>query len=74
MAATLGLTLDDLPALWDADFLLGSQDAHGHDTYVLCEINVSSVYPYPEEARDPLAEHVARRLASRVRPDDGSRP
>jgi hypothetical protein len=67
MVSTLGLTVEQLPALWDADFLLGPRDARGQDTYVLCEINVSSVYPYPDEARAPLAEHVARRLASPAR-------
>jgi hypothetical protein len=45
----------DLPALWDADFLLGPKDAAGQDTYVLCEINVSSVAPYPETAAEPVA-------------------
>jgi hypothetical protein len=64
MRATLALAREQLPALWDADFLHGPKDARGQDTYVLCEINVSSVYPYPDEALDPLAEHVARRLAS----------
>ena len=67
MAETLGLSLDQLPALWDADFLLGPKDADGRDSYVLCEINVSSVYPYPEAAQATLAEHVARRLGVGVR-------
>lgn len=39
-----------LPVLWDCDFLLGPPDAYGQDTYVLCEINVSSVAPYPSSA------------------------
>jgi hypothetical protein len=39
-----------LPVLWDCDFLLGPRDASGDDSYVLCEINVSSVAPYPESA------------------------
>ncbi len=39
-----------LPILWDCDFLLGPKDAQGQDTYVLCEINVSSVAPYPDAA------------------------
>lgn len=37
-----------LPVLWDCDFLLGPKTTDGEDTYVLCEINVSSVAPYPE--------------------------
>jgi hypothetical protein len=62
MMERLELTREQLPALWDADFLYGPKDARGEDTYVLCEINVSSVYPLPNEALDPLAEDVARRL------------
>jgi hypothetical protein len=62
MMGTLGLTRDKLPALWDADFLYGPRDERGADTYVLCEINVSSVYPFPDEALAPLAAEVARRL------------
>lgn len=50
-----------LPALWDADFLYGPKDADGRDTYVLCEINVSSVAPYPPSAVAPLAEYAAHR-------------
>ena len=41
---------DSLPILWDCDFLLGPKGNNGEDTYVLCEINVSSVAPYPEFA------------------------
>lgn len=50
-----GLHDADLPLLWDCDFLLGPRDARGDDTYVLCEINVSSVSPFPESALRPLA-------------------
>ncbi|MBL8518299.1 MAG: Cj0069 family protein [Betaproteobacteria bacterium] len=50
-----GLTTDTLPVLWDCDFLLGEKDATGRDTYVLCEINVSSVSPFPDSALGPLA-------------------
>ena len=51
----LAIAPDDLPIIWDADFLLGSKDASGADTYVLCEINVSSVAPYPDSAVPPMA-------------------
>ncbi len=44
-----------LPVLWDCDFLLGRKTASGADTYVLCEINASSVSPYPESANVPMA-------------------
>ena len=48
-----------LPVLWDCDFLLGPKDANGKDTYVLCEINVSSVAPFPESALPHIAEATA---------------
>ncbi len=44
-----------LPVLWDCDFLLGPKDAAGSDTYVLCEINASSVSPFPDSALAELA-------------------
>lgn len=53
---TLHLQPDDLPVIWDADFLLGSKDAAGEDTYVLCEINVSCVSPFPESATPFIAQ------------------
>jgi hypothetical protein len=52
----------ELPLLWDADFLYGPRDAHGEDTYVLCEINVSSVFPLPEQVPVALARAVEERL------------
>lgn len=55
----VGVERAELPVLWDADFLYGAKDEAGADTYVLCEINVSSVYPFPEDAMAPLMEHVA---------------
>jgi hypothetical protein len=65
MCRTLTLDPADLPILWDADFLYGPKDAAGADTYVLCEINVSSVYPFPDEALAPLAAAVRARLEGR---------
>ena len=63
MTGLLGLEPDELPVVWDADFLLGPKDASSEDTYVLCEINASSVYPIPDEAHDTLAATTLRRLA-----------
>jgi hypothetical protein len=62
-----GVARADLPVLWDADFLLGPKDAEGHDTYVLCEINVSSVYPYPPGALAPLVALTLARARNRPR-------
>lgn len=61
----VGLEKAQLPVLWDADFLYGPKDADGADTYVLCEINVSSVYPFPDHALEPLAVMTRARLAQR---------
>jgi hypothetical protein len=51
----LGLERESLPVIWDADFLFGPKDAAGNDTYVLCEINVSAVWPFPPTASDTVA-------------------
>ena len=56
MTTTLDMTMDELPILWDCDFLLGPKSASGEDTYVLCEINVSSVAPFPETAPPFMAK------------------
>jgi hypothetical protein len=58
----LGIETESLPILWDCDFLLGPQDQHGRDTYVLCEINVSSVAPYPESAVPFIVDATTARL------------
>lgn len=59
----LGLDTFALPAIWDADFLYGPKTASGEDTYVLCEINVSAVWPFPDHAVEKLAQAaVARAL------------
>jgi hypothetical protein len=60
------LSIDDasLPIIWDADFLYGPRDASGHDTYVLCEINVSSVFPFPDQAPSAIARLAKARTGS----------
>jgi hypothetical protein len=52
----------DVPIIWDADFLYGPRELSGEDTYVLCEINVSSVFPFPEQAPSEIARLVSARL------------
>ncbi|MCK1480328.1 Cj0069 family protein [Bradyrhizobium sp. 197] len=56
----------DLPAIWDADFMLGPALPDGTDSYVLGEINVSSVHPYPDEAPAEIARRVADRLRRKL--------
>jgi hypothetical protein len=58
----VGLARERLPLLWDCDFMLGEPAADGAQRFVLCEINVSSVSPFPPSAIVPLVEAVRRRL------------
>jgi hypothetical protein len=61
MQQLLEIETHALPALWDADFLYGAKTATGEDTYVLCEINVSAVFPFPDEAIADFAQAAAAR-------------
>jgi hypothetical protein len=54
----LGVAKDRLPLLWDADFFLGESTAIGGVHHVLCEINVSSVSPFPDAAIPTLVAAV----------------
>ena len=58
----LGLDVAELPVLWDADFLFGPKNAAGEDSYVLCEINVSCITPFPEFAAGQIVENALRRV------------
>lgn len=58
----VGLARDRLPFLWDCDFLLGERPPDAEERYVLCEINVSSVAPFPPSAIGPLVAAVQARL------------
>lgn len=65
MMAILGIDVESLPIIWDADFLYGPCSACGEDTYVLCEINVSSVFAIPDQAPAEIARLVAAKLRNR---------
>jgi hypothetical protein len=54
----VGLPREQLPLLWDCDFLLGD----GPERFALCEINVSSVAPFPPSAIEPVVSAVHRVL------------
>jgi hypothetical protein len=62
MMRTLGLDAASLPIVWDADFLYGPRTAASEDAYVLCEINVSSVFAIPDEAPAAIARLTLERL------------
>ena len=63
LRATMGVAREQLPLLWDCDFMLGETQAGAAERYVLCEINVSSVSPFPASVVQPLVSAVQRRLA-----------
>jgi hypothetical protein len=60
----LGIDRDSLPIIWDADFLYGPRTEAGEDTYILCEINVSSVFAIPDDAPEAIARLALARLRS----------
>jgi hypothetical protein len=66
LTSLLDIPRRDLPMIWDADFMLGPPGADGADSYVLGEINVSSVFPIPAEAPAEIARRVAERLRSNL--------
>jgi hypothetical protein len=61
----VGVSTDELPVIWDADFLYGPKTAEGADTYVLCEINASSTFAFPEHAMRGVAEASLRQVTLR---------
>jgi hypothetical protein len=66
LSSILDIPQRELPMIWDADFMLGAPAADGTDSYVLGEINVSSVHPYPGEAPAEIARRVAGRLQRKL--------
>jgi hypothetical protein len=66
MQQLLGIDTVALPVIWDADFLYGGKTALGADTYVLCEINASSTFAFPEHAMPTVAEMALQRIGERA--------
>ena len=67
LSRTLGIARERLPLLWDCDFLRGDAPPD-EERFVLCEINVSSVAPFPDSAIAPLvAATVTSVEAARLR-------
>jgi len=65
MQATLRLDTHSLPVIWDTDFLYGEKTTAGDDTYVLCEINASSTFAFPEHAMPTVAKAAIQRIQDR---------
>ncbi len=58
----VGLAPEQLPLLWDMDFMYGEPATDGTPRFVLCEVNVSSVSPFPPSCIAPLVAAVKLRL------------
>jgi hypothetical protein len=63
----LALDRRALPVIWDIDCLYGEQTAAGDETYVLCEINASSTFAFPEHAMPAVAEAALDRIRAHRR-------
>lgn len=60
----LDLGRETLPAIWDIDFLYGPKTHADEESYVLCEINASSTFAFPEHAMPRVAEAALERIAA----------
>ena len=73
----LDLAPQSLPVIWDIDFLYGPETVTA-ESFVLCEINASSTFAFPEHAMRGVAEAALARIAgtpwagqgSNLRPSD----
>lgn len=68
----VGLARERLPLLWDIDFMLGEPAADGTQCFVLCEINVSSVSPFPPSSIAPLVAATRRRMSQITKQGDAA--
>lgn len=62
MQEILHLDTHSLPVIWDADFLRGEKTTSGEETHVLCEINASSTFAFPEHAMPTVANAAIQRI------------
>ena len=62
MQELLSLDTHRLPVIWDADFLYGTKTTSEDDAYVLCEINASSTFAFPEHAMPTVAKAATQRI------------
>jgi hypothetical protein len=66
MQELLSLDTHRLPVIWDADFLYGTKTTSEDDAYVLCEINASSTFAFPEHAMPTVAKAATQRIQERT--------
>ncbi len=65
LTAETHLSIDKLPVIWDADFFINSMQPDSAGRFTLCEINVSSVSPFPESAIPVIVDEVNNLIALR---------
>jgi hypothetical protein len=74
VAELLEIDTDSLPVIWDADLFLGPPTGTGAESYVLCEINVSAVWPFPPMAARTVANAALTGSRRTSQPRPTSRP
>ena len=58
-----GVVTERLPVIWDVDFFINEvNESDIGKKYSLCEINTSSVSPFPESAIPYIVENVSKRI------------
>ncbi len=60
-----GVKADMLPVIWDADFFINKVNTEASQKYSLCEINVSSVSPFPESAIPYIVKEIQKRTENK---------
>ena len=71
LQARVALATEELPVIWDTDFLYGQKTTTNEEKYVLCEINASSTFAFPEHAMATVAQAA---LARNPRPHVATAP
>jgi len=66
LRAKVGVSRDRLPLLWDCDFMFGERAPGGAERFVLCEINVSSVSPFPPSCIPLMVEAARQRIEAKT--------
>ena len=63
----LAIKTEMLPVIWDADFFINKINTENtNEKYSLCEINASSVSPFPESAIPFIVDGLVKRLDSKI--------